>query len=1167
LFLVRSNLSAKSRKEKFPSSREDQTQSIEKHIRFGSKPTYKSPWLSLTAELDVALAFAGVVSRIAVIEISQLEQEKIPLLVKRLDKEYLRSFLTDKDAVERSRRSDEVLVFGGVRCAKKLNMSLVGSAQRTLAPGFEVEDKDLFPNQLNALPKAKDSIGGSNKRMFRVEINGKMWVAKLPRPNYCLEKKVLFGYELVNLCHHQFATLCAYRILGASVPRCALYVFNMSAEVRDEDKYVSALILMEDFTLDGLTDSEVKKVAQAMFPVDVLLGNWECMEAVNTAELLRPDTAAFALTKDGRKTVRLSVDRALGCTYPEDRMKEDKAIEEFLHDNLSILRKRLKKDHAWCYGSIDERQLVQMTMDMKITSKNQIDLLKKAVQLSPGLPWDQEKNLWDILQHRMEQLLNRLPFYEVEPSARSMPLARDGHGAVCIVEKKLMFVFGGNSKSGPLKDLWKFNLVTKTWTRLENMPRAARYSFSMHLWLEKYIVIFGGCTREEQAWPPPPPQKSMQMLDDLLIYSVEEEKWLVSQPNSEVPRGAARGRQASHLVSMEDGRAKLFVLGGHDGQKKKKDVWQIDIVRRPCGSFSHKWIQWKDLKKETHRCFSFALKDKTYLVGGFGRSLRKIEEMSGSTVVTHDNLRLPASEKEQFMESESLAGFGAVYDEIGERLILIGGGNVGRSKGRKDALAQSKAFGNVPADVLSKPRILCLNHTTDSRKKSEWTWQTRDLYESLDAEHKLPNLLHWSAVYVDHSVVLFGGRSEQGNHWSNKVFKVQLRPKFKEDLQNVKETAAGLNCLVKHVSQKVRGEPNKEGLLREAAVNELHFLSTPMARTRRRKCDERTSLRVLSLNVHGWSSFEKTSLIDAAVCAKVDEIVPDVCCLQEVKHPFPAEPSLGQHIVQVSAVDKSALLRYSNSDSASEIRGRLNIPTKLDDKDNRFFVDAHFRNSLEYLDKVLQSQTKISCKPYPATALSNLSKAMTLNEDSVHFSPACDKTFGNAVICKNVGQPETLALHFQGSESRVASRLKVETGSNWELAVINVHLDHKLEETRMEQMRRVLQWLDKAVPHLLCGDLNAVSHWSPEVESARKELGFQPSTNALYQMLTETFGYHDLEASRPPRNTSIHGVRVDYILCSPALHPRLEAAQTKLHVIETDSDHSALLANIRYRIR
>ena len=38
---------------------DERTESIKEHIRQGSNPDYRSPWLSLTADLDVALAFAG----------------------------------------------------------------------------------------------------------------------------------------------------------------------------------------------------------------------------------------------------------------------------------------------------------------------------------------------------------------------------------------------------------------------------------------------------------------------------------------------------------------------------------------------------------------------------------------------------------------------------------------------------------------------------------------------------------------------------------------------------------------------------------------------------------------------------------------------------------------------------------------------------------------------------------------------------------------------------------------------------------------------------------------------------------------------------------------------------------------------------------------------------
>ena len=200
---LEAKLEAKDPRRKPPSDSEERTEMIQEHIKYGSKQSYRSPWLSLTADLDVALAFAGPVSRVAFLKTKDLDKEKSAMEVKRLDKEYLRSVLTEKDAVARSRRSDEVLVYQGLRCAKLLEIKLVEErAVRTLAPGFEDDDSQKFP-QLDALPRATEAIGGPNKRMFRIDINGKIWIALLPRPNYSLDKKVLFGSELVQLARHQ----------------------------------------------------------------------------------------------------------------------------------------------------------------------------------------------------------------------------------------------------------------------------------------------------------------------------------------------------------------------------------------------------------------------------------------------------------------------------------------------------------------------------------------------------------------------------------------------------------------------------------------------------------------------------------------------------------------------------------------------------------------------------------------------------------------------------------------------------------------------------------------------------------------------------------------------------------------------------------------------------
>ena len=196
-------LEAKDSHRRFPGDPEERRLLIRDHVKCGSRPGYKSPWLSLTADLKVALAFAGPVSRVAFVRVGDLLREKRGSEVKWLDKEYLQSVLIEKDALARSRRSDEVLVYQGLSCASLLGVELAEDPVRILAPGFEQGDRRKFPARLRMLPRAVDAIGGPNKRVFRVIVEGKSWIAILPRPNYSLDKKVLFGRELVQLAKHQ----------------------------------------------------------------------------------------------------------------------------------------------------------------------------------------------------------------------------------------------------------------------------------------------------------------------------------------------------------------------------------------------------------------------------------------------------------------------------------------------------------------------------------------------------------------------------------------------------------------------------------------------------------------------------------------------------------------------------------------------------------------------------------------------------------------------------------------------------------------------------------------------------------------------------------------------------------------------------------------------------
>ena len=123
-------------------------------------------------------------------------------------------------------------------------------------------------------------------------------------------------------------------------------------------------------------------------------------------------------------------------------------------------------------------------------------------------------------------------------------------------------------------------------------------------------------------------------------------------------------------------------------------------------------------------------------------------------------------------------------------------------------------------------------------------------------------------------MILFGGRD--GHNWSNKIFSVQLHPKYNVALGNIKLESMKLNVLLKQESNNFKEQTKKIGL-KEAAISQLDFLPKNLSI---RKCEEIESLKIFSLNVHGWSNIDRSLLIDNAILEKIDLLSPDVCCLQ-----------------------------------------------------------------------------------------------------------------------------------------------------------------------------------------------------------------------------------------------------------------------------------------------
>jgi hypothetical protein len=337
---------------------------VERHINYGSNPEYESNLVSFTAELNVALAFGGCVSRIAVADLNNMSNGRYI----KLDKDYLRHFLTDKTAQKRSRRSDEVLLADSVP-ATILPVTLL-SVQLSLTPGYESSDSKNFPTademEIALKPENLISISGANQRFFEIEMNdGRRFIVHPSRPNYCLESSILFGDELVKLCKCEFTNYGTYRAISPdSVPKCAMYTCNLQYELDDSVvTFPWPILVFEHFGFCDLKKEDLFDTALDLFAPDILLGNWACRE--DEEKLTKGSEAIYARRSSDDGIIRVSVDRALGCTYPEDRQKNKQALsgcefDDDPHDMINALRN--DDSSRWLYGGLRKKDVDEIFM-------------------------------------------------------------------------------------------------------------------------------------------------------------------------------------------------------------------------------------------------------------------------------------------------------------------------------------------------------------------------------------------------------------------------------------------------------------------------------------------------------------------------------------------------------------------------------------------------------------------------------------------------------------------------------------------------------------------------------------------------------------------------------------------------------------------------------------
>jgi hypothetical protein len=780
---------------------------IDEHVNNGSSSRYRSSLISCTAELHVALAFGGVLSNIAVID-----QSKLPAgSIERLDKEYLRRWMTDEQAQARSRRSDEIVTSGGIHGGAWTNLQLqIKTCKRTLSPDEPggatfPTGEELIANGL----KVDERVGGANKRLFRVRVNGRPFCARPPRPNVDLHLPVLFGDDLVEMGKHEFASFCAYRrLVPHRVPRCALYTMevqyqSVSKLLADGGSFRWAVILMEDIeSLSVADEDEISEAAKELFAADLLLGNSACIAAKSLQVLADSSSAIYGTRASDGAIVRLGVDRALGCTYPEDLLKLDKFQPHDFGPDLSMLRSYLL-EKTWLFGAMDAQCVTRRLMDLGLDDDDIFSSLMKCVQLTAWPPFlgNQPFSVADVLRERRRSLLETLPFYRHSGVSSALPKKRDGHSAVNFFND--MFVLGGNTCDGAVNDVWLLDIETGMWSMKAPMPVCGRYSFSAHAWTTedggKYIVVFGGTAAH-------------RTFNDMLVYDVDKNHWTVyNERDVAIPK---RSRHASTLT-QNGNTCTMHIIGGHNGKKKLRDVWKVELCISAKSS-SNSYIRCDretDIRYPTHRGFAFQFSDnafedpRKFLIGGFGsRTLAQVQ-------VVDDKTTIYADPGEQEL-STSVAGFDAVVDIIGQQVILIGGCRQGKRcvPGGTDGFGSGVGSIAEPRSQELQSRVLYLRRYSHS----EWKWHINCEHEVLDDDHRLPLKTSWSACLINHKVILFGGRL--GESFSNEVIVVQLRPRYVSTSAELMAQAESIRAKLRDIRDEY-GERAATSLAKDLITN------------------------------------------------------------------------------------------------------------------------------------------------------------------------------------------------------------------------------------------------------------------------------------------------------------------------------------------------------------
>jgi hypothetical protein len=126
------------------------------------------------------------------------------------------------------------------------------------------------------------------------------------------------------------------------------------------------------------------------------------------------------------------------------------------------------------------------------------------------------------------------------------------------VQRHRMIVYGGQ-RSGPLDDIWAFDLNANVWTELTPAVRPAGRFFASAVSLNDHVVVFGGTN-------------GMQSFNEVWSFDCSSNGWSLLNTAGTPP--TARHSHASAELRTQHA---MVVFGGNDGTMRN-DVWKLSGI-------------------------------------------------------------------------------------------------------------------------------------------------------------------------------------------------------------------------------------------------------------------------------------------------------------------------------------------------------------------------------------------------------------------------------------------------------------------------------------------------------------------------------------------------------------------------------------------------------------